>query len=80
MLASVRLIGVSLGRGECSFCSCCFFWILRCSCCLASTEGDGRVFTWGWKVFDSAVGTNAEDGVGVFIPAEGKNNNNNNKN
>lgn len=68
VLASVRLIWVSLGKGEWSFCSCCFFWILRCSCCLASTEGEGRVLTWGWKVFASAVGTNAEAGVGVFIP------------
>src|SRR4029434_2197904 len=25
----------STGTGECSFCSCCFFWIFRCSCCLA---------------------------------------------
>lgn len=68
VLASVRLIWLSLGSGEWSFCSCCFFWILRCSCCLASTEGEGSVFTWGWKVLASAVGTKAEAGVGVFIP------------
>lgn len=68
VLASVRLIWLSLGSGEWSFCSCCFFWILRCSCCLASTEGEGSVLTWGWKVLASAVGTKAEAGVGVFIP------------
>lgn len=76
VLASVLLIWVSLGRGECSFCSCCFFWILRCSCCFASTEGEGRVFTWGWKELASAVGTNAEAGVGVFIPVKEKNSKN----
>lgn len=72
VLASVRLTWVSVGSGECSFCSCCFFWILRCSCCFASTEGDGRVFTWGWNAFASAVGTKAEAGVGVFIPVKAK--------
>lgn len=60
---STFLAGDSPGRGECSFCSCCFFWILRCNCCLAST-GEGSVFTWGWKELLSAVGTKA-DGWGI---------------
>ena len=68
VLASALLTWHSLGRGEWSFCSCCFLWIFRCSCCFASTEGEGRVFTCGWKEFASAVGTNAETGVGVFSP------------
>lgn len=38
------LAGDSPGNGDCSFCSCCFFWILRCNCCFASI-GEGRVFT-----------------------------------
>lgn len=64
---SVFFAGDSPGKGDCSFCSCCFFWILRCSCCLAST-GDGRVFTCGWKELLSAVGIKAE-GWGIpFIP------------
>lgn len=64
---SVFFTGDSPGKGDCSFCSCCFFWILRCSCCLAST-GDGRVFTCGWKELLSAVGIKAE-GWGIpFIP------------
>lgn len=64
---SVFFAGDSPGKGDCSFCSCCFFWILRCSCCLAST-GDDRVFTCGWKELLSAVGIKAE-GWGIpFIP------------
>lgn len=64
---SVFFTGDSPGKGDCSFCSCCFFWILRCSCCLAST-GDGKVFTCGWKELLSAVGIKAE-GWGIpFIP------------
>lgn len=57
----------SPGKGDCSFCSCCFFWIFRCSCCLASI-GDGRVFTWGWKELLSAVGIKAEGWVIPLIP------------
>ena len=64
---SVFFAGDSPGKGDCSFCSCCFFWILRCSCCLAST-GDDRVFTCGWKELLSAVGIKAEGWGLPFIP------------
>lgn len=67
---SARLAWASPGRGDCSFCSCCFFWILRWSCCLASMEGDGRVFTCGWKAWASGMGTNAEVCMGVLTPEE----------
>lgn len=60
----------SPGRGDWSFCSCCFLWIFLWSCCLASTEGEASVFTCGWKDEASDVGTNAEVGVGVFRPGE----------
>lgn len=74
--SSAFLICPSPGKGECNFCSCCFLWIFLWSCCLASTDGEDRVVTWGWKEWASAAaaaaGTNAETDCGVFISKERK--------
>lgn len=67
-LSSALLVCPSPGGGEYSFCSCCccFLWIFLWSCCFASTEGDDRFETWGWKEWASAVGTKADTVCGVF--------------
>lgn len=58
--SSALLVCLFAGRGECSFCSCCFLWIFFCSCCFASTDGDDSIVIWGWKGWAWGMGAKAE--------------------
>lgn len=69
---SALFVWPSPGKGECSFCSCCLLWIFLWSCCFASTVGEDRVVTWGWKEWASAVGMKAETVCGVVMSEERK--------
>lgn len=68
--SSAFLICPSPGRGDVSFCSCCFLWIFLWSCCFASTDGEDSMVTWGWKEWASAARAKAETVCEPFTSEE----------